>query len=410
MFIKNIQLKRLRNFPELEINLNPDKMQHLIITGPNGCGKSTFVKELTKSLSPRPTYLTEVVTEINNNFSGDILHYISLGRDTPNWRGLERCVDRAVDQMNVFPDISRKAEFYVRKDMKHFLVYSSEAHRQTKFKRPSGPQAIPERTTGEQFIQLLVNMETQLAYTYMDKNELKNEEEREKAEIEHAKMQRWFEKVTQAIADLFGHTNFNLKYDRLNYNYFIEEEGKERYDFTQLSDGYSSVLRIVTDMMLQMTTAPVEAYNLEGVAIIDEIETHLHVALQRQILPFLTAFFPNVQFIVTTHSPFVLSSIKNAVIYDMRKRERFEDFSQYSYSNIIEDYFNTSLYSKTLLDDLAKVRDILQKEEWNEEEKGMLVDFDRKVSALDKSQPAELINAWLELKLMNYDRLHDLLS
>ena len=60
---------------------------------------------------------------------------------------------------------------------------------------------------------------------------------------------------------------------------------------------------------------------------IDEIEAHLHIELQKKVLPFLTASFPKVQFIVSTHSPFVLSSIENAVVYDLEKKIHIEDMS-----------------------------------------------------------------------------------
>ena len=60
------------------------------------------------------------------------------------------------------------------------------------------------------------------------------------------------------------------------------------------------------------------AYNKEGIVLIDEIETHLHIGLQKKILPFLIGFFPNIQFIVTTHSHFVINSIENAIIYDLK--------------------------------------------------------------------------------------------
>ena len=58
---------------------------------------------------------------------------------------------------------------------------------------------------------------------------------------------------------------------------------------------------------------------LEGIVLIDEIETHLHLELQRSILPFLTEMFPNLQFIVTTHSPFVASGLENVVVYEPEK-------------------------------------------------------------------------------------------
>lgn len=45
-------------------------------------------------------------------------------------------------------------------------------------------------------------------------------------------------------------------------------------------------------------------YNFEGVVLIDELEAHLHIELQRKILPFLTKFFPRVQFIISAHRIF----------------------------------------------------------------------------------------------------------
>lgn len=91
-------------------------------------------------------------------------------------------------------------------------------------------------------------------------------------------------------------------------------------------------------------------YDLEGIVLIDEIETHLHVDLQKKILPFLTAFFPKIQFIVTTHSPFVLSSISNATICDLETRIVTTDLSAYSYGALIESYFEVDEYSQEIKD------------------------------------------------------------
>ena len=49
-------------------------------------------------------------------------------------------------------------------------------------------------------------------------------------------------------------------------------------------------------------------FDMPGIVLIDEIETHLHLELQKKIMEILTGIFPNVQFIVTTHSPFILNS------------------------------------------------------------------------------------------------------
>ena len=56
-----------------------------------------------------------------------------------------------------------------------------------------------------------------------------------------------------------------------------------------------------------------EALSGSGIVLIDEIELHLHPAWQRDILPRLMATFPNVQFIVTTHSALVLAQLNTAL-------------------------------------------------------------------------------------------------
>ena len=103
---------------------------------------------------------------------------------------------------------------------------------------------------------------------------------------------------------------------------------------------------------------------MQGIVLIDEIETHLHVELQKRILPFLSSFFPKIQFIVTTHSPFVLSSLSNAIICDLEKKFVTEDLSSYSYDALIESYFDTDKYSsemKNKIDRFEKLSLILQK-------------------------------------------------
>ena len=54
---------------------------------------------------------------------------------------------------------------------------------------------------------------------------------------------------------------------------------------------------------------------IEGILLIDEVENHLHPQWQRRIVSILQRMFPNLQIIMTTHSPFVVSSVENAKIY-----------------------------------------------------------------------------------------------
>jgi predicted ATP-binding protein involved in virulence len=84
--------------------------------------------------------------------------------------------------------------------------------------------------------------------------------------------------------------------------------------FDQLSDGQKNILGMVADMAYRAATLNPHLGDdvLEktpGIVLIDEIDQHLHPSWQRRIIRDLRKTFPNVQFIVTTHSPQVLSEV-----------------------------------------------------------------------------------------------------
>ncbi len=96
---------------------------------------------------------------------------------------------------------------------------------------------------------------------------------------------------------------------------------KNNQDFKleQLSDGEKMLLMLVTDLARRLAIANpglgVNALEGEGIVLIDEIDLHLHPQWQRIVIPSLTRTFPNCQFIVTTHSPQVLSNVKRENVF-----------------------------------------------------------------------------------------------
>ena len=81
-------------------------------------------------------------------------------------------------------------------------------------------------------------------------------------------------------------------------------------------------------------------YDPCGFVLIDEPETHLHLRMQYQILPLLTSLFPNLQFIVATHSPAVASSIKNATVFDLSTGQALGDEAAgSSFSELMQTHF-----------------------------------------------------------------------
>ena len=92
--------------------------------------------------------------------------------------------------------------------------------------------------------------------------------------------------------------------------------------FEDLSDGYRMILTLVFDLVKQMFLLnPQLGYDTlektDGIVLIDELDLSLHPKWQRKVVDSLKETFPQVQFIVTTHSPFVLQSLEPGEVIDL---------------------------------------------------------------------------------------------
>jgi predicted ATP-binding protein involved in virulence len=99
--------------------------------------------------------------------------------------------------------------------------------------------------------------------------------------------------------------------------HMVVRKGDTILAIDQLSDGEKNHLALCADLARRLAiTYPSSPDPLQGEAIvlIDEIELHLHPNWQRKVLADLHRVFPNCQFIVTTHSPQVLSEVPNDAV------------------------------------------------------------------------------------------------
>ena len=130
------------------------------------------------------------------------------------------------------------------------------------------------------------------------------------------------EAVREAIYSLIPAFS-NLRVRRSPLRMTVTKDGEELI-INQLSDGEKCLLAMVGDLARRLAIAnpslpdPLQG---SGVVLIDEIELHLHPKWQREIIPALTRTFPNCQFIVTTHSPQVISHVKPEGIYILEKTD-----------------------------------------------------------------------------------------
>ena len=101
---------------------------------------------------------------------------------------------------------------------------------------------------------------------------------------------------------------------------YLHESGK-RHPLSALPHGYQALLGIYGALRVAIHKQGVLPETARGLVLIDEPELHLHVALQKVFFPCLVSMFPNIQFVIATHSPFVLNTVKNAVIFDLERQE-----------------------------------------------------------------------------------------
>ena len=106
-------------------------------------------------------------------------------------------------------------------------------------------------------------------------------------------------------------------------------------------------------------------YNLEpeGIVIIDEPETHFHLSMQYEILPLINRLFPKIQLIIATHSPAIISSIENAIVYDLSSKDQVSEWILgSSYSELMVNHFGldneySSIADKIIYDVNQAVKD-----------------------------------------------------
>jgi len=150
----------------------------------------------------------------------------------------------------------------------------------------------------------------------------------------------------------------------------------------QLSDGEKSILCMFADIARRLAIANPIADNPllgEGLVFIDEIDAHLHPAMQARIMPILIDTFPNIQFLITTHSPKILSEYVGSVIELINEDGKIHALEKpqlhlWDAGYIMQTEMNTNLYNESTLARLRKIYSLINSKKHTEAEQ-MISDF-----------------------------------
>lgn len=337
-FITRIKIMKVRHLENIEICLSETERRHLLITGKNGSGKTSLLETVADCFKKVITNMDKDSEQTSNSEEFMLLlcavmnNGVHIVFNTVNW---ESFTDGSF-MLAYFP-AGRKANILMAKGVENIKLSNSY----DLFDDPA-----------QNLVKYMVHLKTQQAYA------------RQEGDIQvEENIQAWFNRFEKALRVLLENESIKMEYDYRNYNFLLHQDGRLPFGFNELSDGYSSVIQIMTNLIMRMEQnwllkEELSNYNIEGIALIDELETHLHIELQRKILPFLVTFFPRVQFIVSTHSPYVLTSISDATIFDLERKISFDDMSLYSISDVSTGYFDSEDYSQELTKKLNRYREL----------------------------------------------------
>ena len=130
--------------------------------------------------------------------------------------------------------------------------------------------------------------------------------------------------VRRAIEGMVpGVSDPRIEFRPLRFAVSVESDGgSQTLALDQLSGGYRIVLALAADLARRMAQGNPhldDPLASEAVVLIDEVELHLHPAWQQRVLGDLARTFPNAQFIVSTHSPQVLTSVEPNRVIELRR-------------------------------------------------------------------------------------------
>ena len=367
-FITKLHISHVRHLKDIDIPISETECKHLILTGKNGSGKTSVLEGLAADLSRhyfdsrtkesvrRHAELKQKLPKELAHMSKDDIDYITL---TKGLETLDKFIEQyeqgvtAIFREESLVDARTLQGNYIFAYYKAERVYMAENEKNVEKVELNDVYEIKDHP-GQDFVKYILNLKTIGAMA-----ETSGKPERA------AEIKDWFNKFDDVLKIIFDEDDAYLDFDIETFAFHIVVPGREPFAFDSLSSGYAAVLDIVVDLMMRMEKRAGKHYDLEGVALIDEIETHLHLDLQRKIMPILTNMCPNIQFIVTTHSPFILNSIKDAVIYDLENHTLVnnpEGLSNIPYDGIVKGYFNAPALSKELKEKYDRYRQLVKKE------------------------------------------------
>ena len=335
MKLEHVTIENYRAIQEIDLSLDPTLT---VLHGPNGYGKTSVLNAIATGFGSIPMLLPEVSSvgfrkidwrgqaplrvalRAVDGTEWDRRRFrppgISKHRTLSNNRMLKKVVEEivAADQERAEPIDLPIVAFY---DADRAVSDKTPTARRNKmeFVRYAALEgALRGRTDFSEFFTW---------FYFREDEELREQKERKDFNYRL----RELDAVRKAIERMVsGVSEPRTKLGPPRLTLFVEllEGEREELELDQLSGGYRIVLALVADLARRMALGNPhldDPLGSEAVVLIDEVDLHLHPEWQQRILVDLMRTFPNAQFIVSTHSPQVLTTVNPKHIVHLHRKE-----------------------------------------------------------------------------------------
>jgi energy-coupling factor transporter ATP-binding protein EcfA2 len=300
-FLKYFRILNFSPIADIKIEDIPDGCRWIFITGENGAGKTSILKALATGLTSNIDG-GEPVADVKSDF------VLELGFDSVNG-----VVSRTISHND--PLDGRK---WLAKGLAFY-----------------GPvRLFTQGNIDRQFFRVDERKFTDLAtyglfHSINLLKDLKSSGLLDRPKYHEMALQGLVENLEEILPGMVF-INYEMESDgSAELTFYLERPGGEipvaGVSFNQLPSGTRNFVAIILDLLMRLRNQQPNVYDLAeytGIVLIDEIDLHLHPKMQKEIVIQLSATFPNIQFIVTTHSPIpLLGAPRNSIFINVNRED-----------------------------------------------------------------------------------------